>query len=77
MTGDHVLKDLVTTALDLAGLLLLAAGAGFAMYPLIGWPAVGCTGIVLLAGSRVIMWVATPNHAPRWWRKLARKGGVR
>jgi hypothetical protein len=41
----------MTTALDAAGLLLVAAGAGAAAYQLIGWAALAVSGAVVLAGS--------------------------
>lgn len=63
----------VTTLLDLAGLVLLAFAAAAALFPLIGWSSTGAAAVVLLAGSRVIVWVAAPQTAPRWWRRL--RGG--
>ncbi|ONF62287.1 hypothetical protein [Amycolatopsis keratiniphila] len=68
-------RDLVTTLLDLAGLLLVAAGIGAALFPLIGWATLGPVGVLLLAGSRVAVWIGTPAAAPVWWRKL--RGGGR
>lgn len=52
------MRDLTTTLLDALGLLLLAAGAGAAMYPLISWACLGVTGTVVLAGS----WLAARQH---------------
>ena len=63
----------VTTLLDLAGLVLLAFGVGAALFPLIGWSGAAGSGLVLLAGSRVIVWIAAPGSAPKWWRRL--RGG--
>jgi hypothetical protein len=60
----------VTTLLDLAGLALLAFGAGAALFPLIGWASTAGAALVLLGGSRAIVWVAAPELAPRWWRWL-------
>ncbi|WP_414943316.1 hypothetical protein [Amycolatopsis sp. cmx-11-32] len=68
-------RDLVTTLLDLAGLLLVAAGIGAALFPLIGWAALGPVGVLLLAGSRVAVWIGTPSAAPTWWKRL--RGGDR
>lgn len=65
-------RNTITTLLDLAGLLLLAAGAGALAYPLLGWGCVAAAGVVLLAGSRVILWIAAPAAAPSWWRWLSR-----
>lgn len=63
----------VTTFLDLAGLVLLAFGAGAALFPYVGLACVAVSSVVLLGGSRVIVWVAAPDSAPRWWRRL--RGG--
>ena len=52
------MRDLTTTILDALGLLLLAAGVGAAMYPLISWAALAVTGVVVLAGS----WLAARQH---------------
>jgi hypothetical protein len=53
----------MTTALDTAGLLLVAAGAGAGVYQWLGWAALAVSGGVVLAGS------ALADRAPR------RKGG--
>lgn len=45
------MRELVTTTLDTLGLLLVAAGAGAALYPLIGWAALAGSGAVVLTGS--------------------------
>lgn len=63
----------VTTLLDLAGLVLLAFGAGAALFPAIGLASVAASAVVLLAGTRVIVWIAKPAGAPKWWRRL--RGG--
>jgi hypothetical protein len=68
-------RDAITTWLDLAGLALLAVGAGAALLPVIGWAALAVVGLVLLAGARVIDWVAVPDAAPAWWRRM--RGGDR
>ena len=44
---------LVTTLLDVAGLLLVAAGAGAAVFPVLGYAALAVAGAVLLVGSQV------------------------
>lgn len=62
--------ELVTTLLDLVGLVALAVGLGFAAGYLIGWAAIAVAGVVLLAGSRVIVWLAVPSAAPSWWTRL-------
>jgi hypothetical protein len=63
-------RDTVTTWLDLAALVLLAVGAAAGAWLLVGAPAVGVAGLVLLAGSRQIDWVGSPDRAPAWWRRL-------
>jgi hypothetical protein len=45
----------MTTALDTAGLLLVAAGAGAGVYQWLGWAALAVSGVVVLAGS----WLAS------------------
>jgi hypothetical protein len=50
-------RDLVTTLLDVLGLLLLAAGAAGGAWRLIGVAAFGVGGVVVLAGS---WWFAKP-----------------
>jgi hypothetical protein len=56
-------RELMTTALDVAGLLLVAAGAGAGAYLVLGWAALAVSGVVVLAGS------ALAGRPPR------RKGG--
>lgn len=46
-----LLRERMTTALDTAGLLLVAAGAGAGTYRWLGWAALAVTGVVVLAGS--------------------------
>lgn len=58
------MREQTTTALDITGLLLVAAGAGAAVYPAIEWAALGVSGAVVLAGS----WLAA--------RQGKRKGGT-
>lgn len=53
------LRDVVTTLLDTLGLLLVAAGAGFAAATVIGPAALAVAGLVVLAGT----WVA--DHVAR------------
>ena len=57
------MRERMTTALDTAGLLLVAAGAGAGVYQWLGWAALAVSGGVVLAGS------ALADRAPR------RKGG--
>ncbi|MET8297406.1 hypothetical protein ABZW02_25610 [Streptomyces sp. NPDC005180] len=45
------MRTVVTTLLDAAGLLLVAAGAGAALWPLTAGGALGAAGVVVLSGS--------------------------
>lgn len=45
------MRELVTTLLDVLGLLLVAAGAAAALLPLVGWAGLAAAGVVVLAGS--------------------------
>ena len=45
------MREPMTTALDAAGLLLVAAGAGAGTYRWLGWAALAVSGVVVLAGS--------------------------
>lgn len=63
-------QEKVTTLLDLAGLVLLAFGAGAALFPVIGLASVAASAVVLLAGSRVIVWVANGAVRPKWLGQL-------
>lgn len=59
--GASVDRELLTDALDVLGLLLVAAGVTAAGYEFIGWAALGAGGVVVLAGS----WVASRLTRPR------------
>jgi hypothetical protein len=50
------MREVLTTALDALGLLLLAAGVAAYMYQWIGWAALGVAGVVVLVGSAVANW---------------------
>lgn len=50
------MRDAVTDTLDVVGLAALAAGAFFAVKPLIGLAAFAAAGVVLLAGSALFAW---------------------
>lgn len=43
--------DLLTSLLDVLGLLLVAAGVAAALFPVIGWAGLAGSGVVVLAGS--------------------------
>ncbi len=45
------MRERMTTALDTAGLLLVAAGAGAGAFRLLGWAALAVSGVVVLTGS--------------------------
>lgn len=62
-------RDIVTTLVDVAGLVLVAIGIGAALFPFVGLAAAIAAGAVLLAGGRVAEWVADPKTAPAWWRR--------
>lgn len=54
------MRELVTTALDVLGLLLVAAGAGFASACVVGPAGMAVSGGVVLAGS---WWAARQDRA--------------
>lgn len=45
------MREVTSTLLDVLGLLLIAFGAGAALYSLIGWSAAAASGAVILAGA--------------------------
>lgn len=45
------MRELLTTALDIIGLLLVAAGLAFFLWPEIGGAALACSGALIMAGS--------------------------
>lgn len=55
------MRDLLTTLLDAIGLLLLAAGVGFAASYAIGPAGLAASGVVVLTGS----WLASRPGGPR------------
>lgn len=57
------MRELMTTVLDVTGLLLVAAGAGVAAHQVMGWSALAVSGVVLLSAS----WLAA--------RTARQKGG--
>jgi hypothetical protein len=48
--GGRAVRELVTTLLDVLGLLLVAAGAGAAAALVLGWGGLAVSGAVVLAG---------------------------
>jgi hypothetical protein len=51
--------DLLTSLLDILGLLLVAAGVAAALFPVIGWAGLIGAGGVILAGS----WLSARRQA--------------
>lgn len=47
------MREVLTTALDTLGLLLIAVGVGAWTYQWIGWAALIVAGVIVLAGSAV------------------------
>lgn len=45
------MRDIITTALDVLGLLLVAAAVVFVLWPLIGGVSLGAAGVIILAAS--------------------------
>jgi hypothetical protein len=43
----------MTSLLDVLALLLIAAGVGAALFPVVGWACLAAGGVVLLVGSQV------------------------
>ena len=58
------MREVVTTLLDVLGLLLVAAGVAAAMRPVIGWASLLAAGVVILAGSQI----AARQDGPRGQR---------
>lgn len=51
------MRALITTLFDALGLLLVAAGAAAAIFPIVGWACLAAAGIVLLIGSALSVWL--------------------
>lgn len=47
------MRDLLTSLLDVLGLLLVAAGVAFGLLPLIGWWCLAVAGALVLGGSQL------------------------
>ena len=52
--------ELLTSLLDVLGLLLVAAGVAAALFPVIGWAGLIGSGVVVLAGS----WLSARQARP-------------
>ncbi len=59
------MRELVTTLLDVLGLLLVAAGAGLAAAVWIGWAGLAVSGVVVLAGSALAARIGRPAGGKR------------
>jgi hypothetical protein len=46
-------RELITSLLDALAILLIAAGAGAALFSIIGWPVLAVAGVVVLLGSQL------------------------
>lgn len=57
--------DLITTALDVVAVLLVAFGAAALAFPYLGWAAAGVAGVVLLVAVRVADAMARRREAVR------------
>lgn len=55
------MRDLLTSLLDVLGLLLVAAGVGAAVFSLIGWAALAAAGVVVIGGSLLSSHLSTPK----------------
>lgn len=55
------MRELATTLLDALGLLLVAAGLGALVYPMLAWGCLAVSGGVVLAGSLYAHWQAQPQ----------------
>ena len=55
------MREVLTTALDALGLLLIAAGLAALAYQWIGLASLGVAGAVVLAGSAVATWQTRPG----------------
>lgn len=47
------MHEIVTTALDILAILLLAAGGAALVWPMLGWGCLLIAGLVVLAGSQI------------------------
>ncbi|MFI6270725.1 hypothetical protein [Micromonospora zamorensis] len=58
------MRDLLTSLLDVLGVLLVAAGVAAALQPLIGWSCLAVAGALLLGASQVAARAGRPRSAP-------------
>ncbi len=55
------MREVLTTALDALGLLLIAAGLGALTFQWIGWACLAVAGVLILAGSLFAAGQARPK----------------
>jgi len=55
------MREVLTTALDTLGLLLVAAGVAALIFPYLGWGCLLAAGVMVLAGSAVAAWLSRPR----------------
>jgi len=58
------MREVLTSALDALGLLLVAAGLAALVFPWAGWAALAVAGVVVLTGSAVASWQSRPPKQP-------------
>ncbi|MFF0469339.1 hypothetical protein ACFYPX_18145 [Micromonospora zamorensis] len=58
------MRDLLTSLLDVLGVLLIAAGVAAALQPLIGWPCLAIAGALLLGASQIAARAGRRGSAP-------------
>ena len=54
------MREVLTSALDALGLLLVAAGLAALVYVWIGWACLAVAGFVVIGGSALSAWLSTP-----------------
>jgi hypothetical protein len=57
------MREHITTALDVLGLLLVAAGLAFYLWPYLGGAALAVSGALILIGSALAVPVVRRRHA--------------
>lgn len=58
------MREVLTSLLDVLGLLLIAAGVAAWLSQWIGWAALSVAGVVVLGGSTVAVWQSRPSRRP-------------
>lgn len=57
-------RDAVTSALDILGLLLFAAGVAAGVFPWLGWASLAVGGVVVVIGSAIIDAIGARRETP-------------